>query len=605
MDDLLLSGDDDLSEPDDARIRIRRVSVAALNLPVLIVLVVLGGAGAGLALALAIGVAFLTGLPQLQALERRVPVLGRPDVVMAILIAKPVLLVVLPAIAGAFVGGRAGTDLPWLALLALTAWVVAVETLRVSSSGRVFPIVSIVGFFVACALCAVMGPRGSLAALGLDLFLLLPAMILTADRTDDARVEAGWDRAMGSLRGIDLLVGAWLAFLLVRHWGLWTGDVLVLVIVVAAALAAYAVVNVILLRIATHRRRMPETAWDADIPSLTIIVPCLDDGDRLDATIASLRDQTYADATILVVDGGSSDGSAAHAADLVAYDGQAISAGPAPDGWTVRRWIRRVGAETATTDLLLFVEPGTTLVPVAVRKIVEHGQRTGDALVSAVIGQAMPTWTEMAAIPGFTVFRSGFVPSWLTALTHGRPALIARWPGAVLLAGREAYVAAVTGTEDGPAPVDPTDDDIADAIVGTGGRIGIADGADVGQIRRERTYGAVLATWRRVLLPAVGGSLALAILAILAGIAAFVVPLVLPFAALFGGAEPRLLLASFVPLFLLLAFRVSITLTQRQSLLTVLTHPVTVVVALAGQVAAIVDHVTGRRHDRDREPAPD
>ena len=295
------------------------------------------------------------------------------------------------------------------------------------------------------------------------------------------------------------------------------GDVLVVVIVVAAALAAYAVVNVILLRIATHRRRMPETAWDADIPSLTIIVPCLDDGDRLDATIASLRDQTYADATILVVDGGSSDGSAAHAADLVAYDGQAISAGPAPDGWTVRRWIRRVGAETATTDLLLFVEPGTTLVPVAVRKIVEHGQRTGDALVSAVIGQAMPTWTEMAAIPGFTVFRSGFVPSFLTALTHGRPALIARWPGAVLLAGREAYLAAVTGTEDEPAPVDPTDDDIARAIVGTGGRIGIADGADVGQIRRERTYGAVLATWRRVLLPAVGGSLALAILAILAG----------------------------------------------------------------------------------------
>jgi hypothetical protein len=74
-----------------------------------------------------------------------------------------------------------------------------------------------------------------------------------------------------------------------------------------------------------------------------------------------------------------------------------------------------------------------------------------------------------------------------------------------------------------------------------------------------------------------------------------VVPLMLPPLAFLAGVDPRLLVASFVPLLLLGAMRVAMTLTQRQPLSTILWHPVTIGLTLVGQLAAIVDHVIGRR----------
>ena len=76
---------------------------------------------------------------------------------------------------------------------------------------------------------------------------------------------------------------------------------------------------------------------------------------------------------------------------------------------------------------------------------------------------------------------------------------------------------------------------------------------------------------------------------------AFVVPLLLPIAAIVSEAPLRTLVASFVPLALLGVSRLLICLTQRQSPTTLFWHPVTILVTLVGQVAGIVDVVTGRR----------
>ena len=66
---------------------------------------------------------------------------------------------------------------------------------------------------------------------------------------------------------------------------------------------------------------------------------------------------------------------------------------------------------------------------------------------------------------------------------------------------------------------------------------------------------------------------------------AFVVPLLLPIAAIISGAPLRTIVASFVPLALLGVSRLLICLTQRQPLTTLFWHPVTILVALVGQVA--------------------
>ena len=84
---------------------------------------------------------------------------------------------------------------------------------------------------------------------------------------------------------------------------------------------------------------------------------------------------------------------------------------------------------------------------------------------------------------------------------------------------------------------------------------------------------------------------------------AYLVPMVLPLVAFVSGAEARALVASFIPLFLLGFARFALVLTQRHPLTTVFWHPVTIVVTLLGQAAALVDHVTGRVPSATRDEA--
>ena len=108
------------------------------------------------------------------------------------------------------------------------------------------------------------------------------------------------------------------------------------------------------------------------------------------------------------------------------------------------------------------------------------------------------------------------------------------------------------------------------------------------------TPDSAIGAWRRVFLPYADDSLAVAIATILLEAMAWVVPLLLPILAWLSDAGPRLIVASFVPLLLLGAMRVALTLTQREPFTTVLWHPVTVGLTLLGQLAGIVDHVIGR-----------
>jgi hypothetical protein len=128
-----------------------------------------------------------------------------------------------------------------------------------------------------------------------------------------------------------------------------------------------------------------------------------------------------------------------------------------------------------------------------------------------------------------------------------------------------------------------------------GRRVGVVHAAGLGVIHHDRSIGETVADWRERFVSSVGGSLAIAILVMLLEVLAFGVPLLLPVAAILSGAPVRTLIASFVPLILLLVSRLLICLIQRQSPRTVVWHPVTILVALIGQMAGIADVVTGRR----------
>ena len=575
-----------------------RLAIAATNLPLLIAIVLLSGAAAGLALALAVGAAIAWSVPPLRTKAR--PVV---DAVTG------AMLVALPAAAGFLVAGLAVADLPWPALLAVGAWGVAsyalrairdqtrdraagMATIATMLGGRWTAVVSLAGFALAATLSATYGPLGALAALGLDLYLLLPAMVLLSTHGDPAAEAAAARRAWSGFVGLDRLVGLWLALLLLRYLDVLGFTPWEIAIVTTAAVAGFALSNVVAIRLVTRRRRAPREVEDAAVATLTVIVPCRDEAERLPECLTALADQTYADTTVLVVDDGSTDGTAEIAADLLGGLGQVIVAPEKPPGWTGKNWACHVGANASSGDLLLFVDADTTLVPVAVRILVEQAASRRLDLLSGLTRFVMPTRSERIAVPGFALLLFGFVPIWLASLTRGRLPGAAFAYGPLLLVRREAYEA--TGGH-GAAPASLRGDvDLARALTRAGRRVGSVHATDLGMTRYYPESESAFAAWRRVFVPYAGGSLAVAIATMLLETLAFLAPFILPILAFLTGAGVRTLIASLVPLLLLVAMRIVLALTQRQSFSTILWHPLTVGLTLVGQLAGIVDHVIGR-----------
>ena len=564
---LLLHGLDGVASPE--AVRTTRLAIALTNLPILAVLVLLGGASAGVGLLLVVAVALAASLPPIQARHR--PILD--------LIAGATI-VVLSAACGGLMAGLAVSGLPWLALGALAAWTAASFALRaildfpldrangVASTAtalgpRPTAVIALAGYGLAVFLVAGLGRLGVFASLGLALYLLLPAMPLLAPRHDPVAMEAAGRKAWAGFLGLRFLVGAGIALLLLRYWG-YLGDVLGagLLIGSSAVAAGLAGWNIVATRLVTRRRRIRPDA-ERPVPPLTIVVTSSDDGDRLLACVEALLEQTYADTWILVIDQGSTDGSPDLAAGLLGGSGQVLAIeAPAP-GEPGREWARRIGAESTEDELVLFVDVDTFLVPVATRILVEQMQDGRWDLLSGVTRYDMPTAGERAAVPGFALLLLGFRPIWLSALTAGRPAVTAFADASLMLLRRDAYLAVVA---DGDARAGVRDDrGLARAFVRGGHRVGTVHVADLAATRQVPGVGAAVGAWRRSFLPLVGGSLAMAIVAMAARGAGLRRPdASCPSLAVAVGADARAVVGSCIPLFLLGFDRFALVLTQRQ-----------------------------------------
>ncbi len=553
----------------------------------------------------------LAGLTALAIVDRLPPAEAhaRPGLDLAVVGAAALLL----ALSGPLAAGAVPAGLPWLAALAFAAWSVGMTTIErmagetASDGARQSPrgTVAAVGPFVAgwmavadialaVVLLALLGGLGWLAALGVAAHLLIALMPVTRGR-GAATVVAGARDAWRERAGLDVLVGGWLAVLLAWHWGVAPWDAWTVLVVVAAAAAGWSLATTLLTRLTTRRRDVGDRS--TTIPSLAIVVPCRDDADRLPACLAALREQTYADTTIIVVDAGSADGSADEAAAWIGED-DVVVAPPTPDGWEPRAWARRVGVEAVEGDLVLFVAPDTILAPIAARILVEHLEAEGLDALSGLPRDLMPTFGEQAAVPGFAMALVGLLPLWFPALTPGRPSRAACAARGLRLVRRSAYLAAAEPAADATAPTSHLAEGrrLAVALVEHGARIGLVHAARLAARRRATSIGAVLGTWRR--RTAHGGQvgLAAALVGMIAWLVVFALPLVLPLVAVVAGGIPEdLRSATALPLAFLLAARLVLAITQHQPPLTLVFHPVTVVLATVGQAAGVADRVRGRR----------
>ncbi len=578
------------------------LAIVASSVPFLLVMAFMGGLAGTAALVITIGFAIAPSVPAIRA--RWTPEVG--PLVDAVVL---VMVVVSGLVIGSGGGGSMG-GLPWGLLVAFGLW--AAATIALAAIGRLGQGVAwrvgpravaglaLGAYVVAVVIVAVHGPLGVLGAAGLSLYLALPAMVVLAP---------GPRRVLAERPSLDLLVGTWLAVLLLRHWGVLSFSPWDIAIVVPTALTGYVLWSILATRFVTRRRRGPDDSESAAVPSVTIVVPCSGDDDDLAACLAAIRSQTYADATILVVVQRATDASAETAAAWLGSDAVLV-APPHPPGWGVRDWACQVGAAGAGTDLILFVDTTTILAPIATRILVEQQQITRADLLTGLTRFATPTVGEQAA-SGFPLVLFGLFPVWWSALIGGRPPWLAFASGSLLMVRREPYLTAIglAGTSAGlPAATGPGGRAalrVARAFAREGLVVRAVHAADLGAARHHRDIASEHAGWRRLIAQPTRGGLAAGVSLIGLEVAAFVVPLALPVVALATGQPAGLVAASSIPLGLLLAARIALVVTQRLNPMTIVWHPVAIALTLIGQVAGIVDRVRGTAPLQPERPPDD
>jgi hypothetical protein len=92
-------------------------------------------------------------------------------------------------------------------------------------------------------------------------------------------------------------------------------------------------------------------------------------------------------------------------------------------------------------------------------------------------------------------------------------------------------------------------------------------------------------------MAAVGERIATVVASMILYAIAFILPIILPVVAIASGASPAEIGVAMLPLGILLVARLTLVGTQHEPMATIPWHPVTAMVALAGQAVAAIDHL--------------
>jgi chlorobactene glucosyltransferase len=179
-----------------------------------------------------------------------------------------------------------------------------------------------------------------------------------------------------------------------------------------------------------HLRGPRSTRPVAPVPLVSVIIPARNEEEDLGACLDALLAQTYPSTELLVVDGGSTDGTRAVARSR----GPRISLleePPLPQGWVGKNWACWYGAQQASGEYLLFTDADVRASPDTVWTAVEWAQRDRADLVTFASRIEMVGVWEKIVLPFYiqmvlTYFRTPRVnrPDSRAAMANGQFLLV-------------------------------------------------------------------------------------------------------------------------------------------------------------------------------------
>lgn len=231
---------------------------------------------------------------------------------------------------------------------------------------------------------------------------------------------------------------------------------------------------------------------------VTVIVPVLDEEERLAPCLDGLIAQGPEVAAILVVDGGSTDGTRDVAARYSTRDPRVslLDAGPTPKNWNGKAWNLQRGLERVAADVpwILAIDADVRPAPLLVRSLLAHARRGGLAAFSVATRQEVGSLGEALLHPALLttlVYRFG-LPGGATSCVrrvqaNGQCFLVRR---DVLNSSRALAMARASRCEDVT---------MARRLASLGWAVGFYEAGDLAWVRMYPNAGALWRNWPRSL----------------------------------------------------------------------------------------------------------
>ena len=332
-----------------------------------------------------------------------------------------------------------------------------------------------------------------------------------------------------------------------------------------------------LINLASFRRPAPAASPEP----VSVLIPARDEAANIGAAIAAVLANTGVPFELIVLDDGSTDGTAA-VLDAIADPRLRVIRGPAlPAGWSGKQHACAMLARAATHDLLVFTDADVRLAPDALSRMAGFMERHAVGLGSGFPRQVVETWAEQLLLPLIHFLLLGFLP--MALMRRSAQVGLGAGCGQLFIARRPAYERA-----GGHAAIRASLHDgitLPRAFRRAGEMTGLFDATALASCRM---YHSAAEVWAGLGKNATEGM-------------ARPAPLLIWTALLFGGQVLPALLMVVTPstpaltaLVLAIGLRLLLAARFRQPELSALLHPLGVLAVLAVQWAALVRLLRGR-----------
>ncbi len=182
--------------------------------------------------------------------------------------------------------------------------------------------------------------------------------------------------------------------------------------------------------------RLQRTTPPADAPSVSVLIPARNEAAVIQQTIRKLKQQTYPNYEMIVLDDDSDDDTAHLARKAGA---RVITGEPLPPGWSGKNWACHLLSQAASGKILVFTDADVQWQPDALSAVVHQMQAADVDLFTVWPTQQTDTLPERLTVPLVALAILSYLP---VIMTHYSPfALFAAANGQCMAWKRRAYEA--------------------------------------------------------------------------------------------------------------------------------------------------------------------